>query len=530
MATVTIPPASKPATRFEIPGGLLARNAALNFVCGALPMIVGVVSIPYVIHKLGTERFGILSLAWVFSGYLGFLGLGLGPATTKFAAELLGKGKETEVPSLLWTAASLSCVLGFVATALLTLSRSFIVERVFKLQGSTASEASSVFLLIAISFPVVFATGPVRGLLEAAQRFDLINAVNLPSSSANYMIPAIVVWLGLGLPAIVGALMVSKAVVALVYLLLDLRIFPNLKKRLQIAPQLVGRILRFGGWVSVTTVVAPFMSYLDRFLIGAIISMAAVAYYTAPCEALMRSAIFPAALIGVMFPAFSFWNAQALQHEIQNAFVRSLRYVLLIVGPLAVFLVCFARQILTLWLGASFAEQATPAFRLLACVLLASSVAWLPHALLQAVGRPDIPAKFLLAEIPFYAACAWWLVSKEGIAGAALAFLLRTVVHGVLLFAACFHLNLASFKAFADGLAARSAAVVGGLGAAAAALASLSFSLPANLLGIAGLIFAFALAAWVYAFRLDERVQISLLVRQLRFRTEDLQAPVVTRD
>jgi O-antigen/teichoic acid export membrane protein len=503
----------------EIPGRLLAKNTALNLVCGGLPLLVGLVTIPYVIHGLGAERFGVLALAWVFSGYLGFLGLGLGPATTKFAAELLGKREHQTLPSLLWTAVILSAGLGLVATALLTFASPYLVDKVFKLNSSTLLEGRRVFQLIALSFPFVFAQGPLRGLLGAAQRFDLLNAISLPLSTANYLIPAVAVWLGFGLPAIVGTLLVIKAIGALAYLILDLRIFPHLREQFRVDPHLFGTLLGFGGWVSVDSILSPIISYLDRFLIGALISMAAVSYYTAPCEAMMRAAVIPAALIGVLFPAFSFWQANAKQQEIQNAFVRSFRYILLTMGPLAVFTIFFSREILTLWLGPDFATQATAAFQILACTLLVVSVGWLPHALLQAVGRPDIPSKLLLLEVPLYIAGAWFLITRNGIAGAAIAFVLRAVIHAVLLFLACFRLKLATWAAFTEGLTVHSGVVVGGLALGFAALSESGFSLPANALACAVLSLAFGFAAWHFAIHLDEKVHISSLLRRVYSRS-----------
>jgi O-antigen/teichoic acid export membrane protein len=64
--------------------GLLARNAFYNFLGQAVPLLAAVVSVPYVIHGLGPERFGLLSLAWVVLGYFTIFDLGLGRATTKF--------------------------------------------------------------------------------------------------------------------------------------------------------------------------------------------------------------------------------------------------------------------------------------------------------------------------------------------------------------------------------------------------------------------------------------------------------------
>ena len=80
----------------EIKGSLLARNTLLNLIGQGLPLVVAVVTIPFIIHGLGIERFGLLSLAWVVLGYFAIFDLGLGLATTKFVGEALGKGEEDQ--------------------------------------------------------------------------------------------------------------------------------------------------------------------------------------------------------------------------------------------------------------------------------------------------------------------------------------------------------------------------------------------------------------------------------------------------
>jgi len=51
-----------------VSGRLLARNTLLNLIGQAVPLLVGVVTVPFIIRGLGTERFGLLSLAWVIWG------------------------------------------------------------------------------------------------------------------------------------------------------------------------------------------------------------------------------------------------------------------------------------------------------------------------------------------------------------------------------------------------------------------------------------------------------------------------------
>jgi O-antigen/teichoic acid export membrane protein len=47
----------------EIRGRLLARNTLLNLAGQVILLMVGLVTIPYVVRALGTARFGVLSIA-----------------------------------------------------------------------------------------------------------------------------------------------------------------------------------------------------------------------------------------------------------------------------------------------------------------------------------------------------------------------------------------------------------------------------------------------------------------------------------
>ncbi|NIP58769.1 MAG: oligosaccharide flippase family protein, partial [Gemmatimonadetes bacterium] len=67
-------------------------------------------------------------------------------------------------------------------------------------------------------------------------------------------------------------------------------------------------LLRLGGWMTVTNVVSPLMEYVDRFVIGSLLTLSAVAYYATPYEAVTKIVLAPVAVAGVFFPAFA-WAA-----------------------------------------------------------------------------------------------------------------------------------------------------------------------------------------------------------------------------
>jgi O-antigen/teichoic acid export membrane protein len=74
----------------------------------------------------------------------------------------------------------------------------------------------------------------------------------------------------------------------------------------------------------------------------------------------------------------------------------------------------------------------------LAMGILINAMVQVQYALVQALGRPDLTAKFHLAQLPLHALLVWWLVSLWGTTGAALAQSIRLAMEALLLLvAAC---------------------------------------------------------------------------------------------
>lgn len=86
-------------------GKVIAKNTLINLVGQILPVFVGIFTIPMLIKGLGTDRFGVLTLAWMVIGYFSLFDLGLGRALTQIIATRLGKEEANELLDwfgLLW--------------------------------------------------------------------------------------------------------------------------------------------------------------------------------------------------------------------------------------------------------------------------------------------------------------------------------------------------------------------------------------------------------------------------------------------
>lgn len=414
-------------------GRLLARNVVWNLLSQSAPMAAAVLTIPVLIAGIGTDRFGVFTLAWMVLGYFSLFDLGLGRALTKMVAEKLGRGLEQELPNLVGTALSLMMILGLLGTVSIVLISPSLVSHILKIPPEIQRESLYAFYMMAASLPFVISTAGLRGVMEAHQRFGKINVVRTVIGLYSLIGPVLVLPFSRSLVPVVAVVFVGRLVSWAIHMVLCLRTLPNLARGFAIRTELIGPLITFGGWMTLTNIINPLMVQMDRFAVGALISTAAVAYYTTPYELVTKFWFFSNAILGVMFPAFatSFVNDR---ERTALFFGRTVKYVFLILFPLTLGAVTLAPEVLTLWLGGDFARQSTYVMQCLALGVFLNGLAQVPSALIQGVGRPDLTFKLHMLELFPYLITAWFLIRGYGITGAALAWTARTALDLVLFF------------------------------------------------------------------------------------------------
>lgn len=412
--------------------GFLARNSVLNVFGHGIPLLVGLVAIPLVVQALGTDRMGLLALAWAVMGYFSMFDLGIGRAITHLVAEKLGKHEMDNIARPVWTALGLMAALGVVGAVAGFALSPWLAHSALEIPISLRKEALGAFMALAASVPIVIISSALSGILAGVQRFDLLNALRIPLGVSTFLVPAAVVPFSTNLFHVCFALLIARAFFLLAYFLACFRALPVLRSDIGLARAHLRRLLRFGGWMTVSNAVGPLMVYMDRFVIGIYLSATAVAYYAIPFEIVTKLWIFPAAIVSSLFPAFATAKASGLSRA-PALFLTGATFVTIALAPIVLTLVVFAKEALTIWLGPDFAENSAGVLQLLAVGVYLNSVAHVPFALIQAFGRPDLTAKLHVLELPFYGVLLAWLLGAVGITGVAVAWLVRVAVDTALL-------------------------------------------------------------------------------------------------
>jgi O-antigen/teichoic acid export membrane protein len=421
-------------------GSLLARNTIWNLSGQIAPLVVAIFAIPLLIKGLGTDRFGVLTLAWVVIGYFSLFDLGLGRALTQSIAKNLGAKKENEIPFLAWTGIILVLIIGLVGTLILALLSPWLVYDALKIPKQLQPEILNAFYLLSLAIPVVTGSTGFRGILEAYQRFDLTNLVRIPLGIFTFLGPVLVILFTDKLFPVVAILVIGRLIACIVHLILCLKVIPVMRSGFVMQSGLVKQLIHFGSWMTVSNIISPAMVYFDRFLIGALISITAVAYYATPFEVITKFLLIPAALSGVLFPAFSA-NIYKDPERTVLLFGRGIKYIFICLFPVALIIVTLASQGLTLWLGAEFAERSFHVLRWLTVGVFINGLAHIPFALIQGIGRPDLTAKLHIAELLLYLPLVWFLIGAYGIVGAAIAWTARMGIDAIVLFIIARHIT-----------------------------------------------------------------------------------------
>jgi O-antigen/teichoic acid export membrane protein len=490
--------------------GRLLSGTLWNAAGRGLPLLLALALTPILVHQMGIERWGLFTLALALVGVFGVFDLGVGAALTRALSARIGAGEQAGAAALASAAITALALVSCAIAALAFAGVPLLVERVLNTPPELQAEAVAAFRLLCLAAPLVVVNAALWGALAAYQRFRAANLVSIPVSTFYYLGPVLVLAVWQSLVGVILVLLAARLANTIAYLWLARRDLPGLGPALP-RLALVGPLVRMGGWMSASGILTQALLYADRFLIGALLTLSAVAFYATPLDLVMRMWILPVAVSQALLPAMA---SAYLTHAVATAGLlrRGALLMLAAVLPACLLLVAAGPWLLRLWLGAAFAEGGGAVLQILAVGIFFSCAAFAPGALLDAIGRPDINAKWQLAQAALFLPLSALLLLRFGIEGAAAAWAARCAadVAGRLWFVARLYPAAAeAARALALPLA------VGGIGLVTMLAVQTTWTLLG--LGVVALA-AFTVAAAMALSEADRRNAAGLLRRPWRLR------------
>jgi O-antigen/teichoic acid export membrane protein len=405
----------------------ISKHTTYNVAGAVLPLGVTLVTVPLYLGVVGIERYGLLTICWVVLGYLGFLDLGLGPAVSQRIASAPDDRDTAE--AVFWTAAWLSLAAGLFS-ALLFFAGAALYFGLGGLDSSFNGEIREAIPLLGMVLPVAMVSSVAAGALHGRQRFLALNLISTTTATLMSVLPLLIAYLWS--PTLSGLLAGALAARGLGLVLQYwncVKAVP-LSKPAMPKKALIGSLLKFGGWITVTTAISPLLLTVDRLAIGALLGAAAVAAYSIPFSLIARMSIIPSSLCSALFPRF----AAGTEAERRHLMGLALSAIAVTMTPFCILIIAIVGPFFTFWIGPELAAVSSPVAYLLIVGIWANSIALVPFTMLQGSGRPDMAAKIhLLETLPYWLVLAGSLLIF-GLPGAAMAWAARTTVDCGLMF------------------------------------------------------------------------------------------------
>ena len=356
----------------------LPRSTFYSIAGRAGSVLVWLLVTPFVLGRLGPERFGVWSLLFALSGYATVLDLGVGSSVSRFVARSAAGGLRDPVAAVIRRSLLLSTAMG-VLWGLLLVAATGAFERAFHVPAGLAPEVEKSLLLFAAALAVTSAAQVPQGALIGFQRFDRSNLAFL----AGLALQAIVLVAGLlrggGLRVTVLAMLAGQ-VVALVIALIALK--PELAR---LAPGGGGGAWRwrdflgFSAAVQVTNVVALGVLQLGKVLLGLFGSLALVTQFELGLRVANAAWSLPQLVQAPIVPAAAHALAERGPGAVTGVYLWACRWAFAIGGIAFALLWLTAPGLYRLWLGPGHEGSAgiarTLALSLTAAMLLGPATA-----------------------------------------------------------------------------------------------------------------------------------------------------------
>ena len=397
----------------------ITKNIYWNVFGNFVPLLVGFVSVPYLIKNSSVEIVGILTIIWGIIGYLSLFDFGLGRVITRKISLILNGDSLHEVRLIAKSGLKFTLWMGFFGGGILLLLSNNIAYSWLNVSEVYKRDVYYSLIISALCIPITTATVALKGVLEGFEEFKIVNLLRMILGATNFGLPAVSLTIhGDSIAWMTFYLFVSRFFMFFIHF-----IFVNklIKKKwlFEKSDKKIGEFFVSGFWMTISNLILPLGAVADKFVISSVLGASAIAFFTVPSEILTRVLIFPVALTGALFPRIAYVYS-INKSEAKKIYQKYLKISTVLMSILLMILLIFSQIGLSIWLGKEFSEKAWAIFCILSVGIFFNGIAQIPFATIQAVGMAKRAAMLHIIEFVIYVPLLYASLNFLGLIGGAI--------------------------------------------------------------------------------------------------------------
>ena len=400
----------------------IGRNALFNFAGGALPAIVSLATIPLIVRGLGDEGYGLFALIVAIVGYFSLIDVNVTAGSVKYIAGYAATRDRRGIDQTVTFGLAAYTLIGVIGAICIVAAAPLLVREVFRVPSALIETGELCLRIAAFGFLFGQLQTYLNSVPQALLRYDLTSRVEMAFGTVVPLGTVALLALDFGLPEIIAFRVCASAVHCMTLWAIVSRLLPELRWAYP-DRVLTRNLLRFTGYSFLSRVAAVTYAHADKLIIGAVVGVRALAYYTIAATLANRVLGLTFRLSSVLFPSASALDARGETDRLRALYLKATRYVSFINGSVLVLIAVFADAILYYWIGPEFAANGARILILIALAQFVDSLTNIPSLVNDGLGHPKVSGSMAFLRACLGLIAIYALVHLHGVEGAAWAHL-----------------------------------------------------------------------------------------------------------
>ncbi len=394
----------------------IVRNTAYNIAGRLCGIIVMLFLTPYIISRIGMERFGIWSIVGVITGYFGLLDFGVGTSFVKYIAEFYAKREFEKINQVINSGIIFYLIFSIISIILALIFINPVIA-LFKIPLYLRQEMLFVFVLGIILFSLSNTLGPFGAIQSGLQRMDISTKVGIAVSAFNAAGAVFFLEKGYGLPGLMINNALSFIINSILNILIAFKILPELRLNLFfLNKKMLASLFRFGYKLQVSRFANLISFQSDKLFITYFLNISFVAFYQLGYSIVSQARQIPLLLVSALVPAVSEMEAKQGKGPLKELYLQGSKYLIFISVPLLFFMIANASFIMLIWMGKGYG-LAVLVIRILAVGYFAATVTGVASAIAAGTAKTELDMKFGIVMACLNIALNTFFVIKLGFIG-----------------------------------------------------------------------------------------------------------------
>jgi O-antigen/teichoic acid export membrane protein len=338
----------------DTPANASSRQLVLNFATGYLGLVVSIllslVLTPVILHRLGTQDYGLWVVIVAIGGYVGVIGAGVETAAVQQIAAAIAVGNTDRLREIIATSRAFFVGSGFLAGLVVAGLVPFVGDTFHVDPGLLASARISILLMAVITGLTMMTNIPLTvlfggGRSDKSAIFSLILAV----ASQGALVATVLLGGGFTGIFVVGAAQALIGFFALNVITKRSGLLPVRRGR---ATRAMMKELLRSGRRNVTVALGGTIAYsLDAVVIGLILPVARVTPYDLALSTANFTRNISTAATNLLMPSYAHSAALDDRERQFRLWSRAVLFSMAITVPIVIALLSFGEALLRLWIG-----------------------------------------------------------------------------------------------------------------------------------------------------------------------------------